>query len=199
MLIGLGLVVWVAVVGEVSVSLFGVLVAVSGMTIAGSALFRSRGELFWLNLYRGCLYCVFGCMFISKPVESRDAMGLLASALLLVEGAFEIAPSLLLGFANRGARTAVGTYCIVAGLLIWMAWPRAGDWLIHICLAIDLIMTGCSLVVTAITERKDGAFAWYSLMGDIHRLESAAQGESRTSHDATPSPDDGLNRKKIPA
>lgn len=166
-LLGLGMLIWISLIGSIHVSLCGWLIVGSGLIVAGGALFSSQRDLFWLNLFRGCLYGVLGFMIVSKPGPAQDALGLLVSAVLLVEGIFEITPFFVLGFRNRTGRTVLGVYCIVMGVLIWSGWPSSGTRFIELCLAIDMILNGYALVSAGVSRNSTEQLAWYSLIGKI--------------------------------
>lgn len=184
-LLGLGVLVWTGLIGSISVYFCGWIIAASGSIVAGGALFSRQRDLFWLNLFRGCLYGVLGFMIVSKPRSAQDALGLLVSSVLLVEGIFEIAPGALLGFRRRIGRTAIGIYAVVMGAVIWAYWPGSGHRFIELCLAIDMLLNGYALVTVGVAGPASDHLDWYSLLG---RVETAAAPE------ATPSEGSAIHR-----
>ena len=101
----------------------GIMIALSGAIVSCGAFFTRKSEMFWLNLFRGSLYCVIGFMIVSKPSSTQNALGMIVSAVMLVEGIFEVTPFIIFGGRKRMIRTLIGAYAIIAGVAIWATWP----------------------------------------------------------------------------
>lgn len=166
-LFGLGLLSWTVLVGAIYVSICGLLIAASGLIVACGALFGSQRELFWMNMYRGCLFGVVGFMIASKPGPAEGAMGLIVAAVLLVEGILELASFAVLKSRRRIGRILVGAYSFGMGLLIWSSWPESGYQLICLGVAIDMVMNGLGLVSAGVSESSQSSSIWSSLIGNV--------------------------------
>ena len=79
---------------------------------------------------------------------------------------------------------------MVMGMLIWTRWPHSGHWFIYLCLSVDMILNGYSLVSAGVSRTTTGRLAWYSLIGRTDAGSSSGRGGATTPRP----PDDEASR-----
>lgn len=136
-----------------SVFLLGILLIVSGAAqIAQSFLARKWSGLF-LALLAGILYIVVGFFCVAKPIASATGLTLLIAAFLLIGGLFRMLTSAILRFEQWGWVFFNGLITFILGLMIYADWPVSGLWIIGMFVGIDMILSGWSWVILALTAR----------------------------------------------
>ena len=180
---GLVLLGWVIFVGTIPAAMCGVFIAGSG-AVVGCAAFVSRyRETIWLNLFRGTLYIVVGCMVLAKAGPAEMALGLLVAAVLFAESNLELASLVLQRSPPRNVRMLLIPYGYVMGILIWSRWPDSAYPLVCFCIAVDVIMNGLTLVRAGLASRSDDTFFWSTLAGAGFPARSESADSASTPSD----------------
>ncbi|MBA3722699.1 MAG: DUF308 domain-containing protein [Parachlamydiaceae bacterium] len=136
-----------------SIVVLGSLLVISGaVQIAQSFLARKWSGLF-LSLLVGILYIVVGFMCLAKPTQTAMSLTLLIAAFLFIGGLFRMITSALLRFDQWGWVFFNGVITFILGIMIFSEWPISGLWVIGLFIGIDMILSGWSWVLLALTAR----------------------------------------------
>ncbi len=104
----------------------------------------------------GVLYVVLGLFFLRDPGDALLSMTLLLACVLMVGGLFRIIGSVMYHFPHWGWTLGGGIINLVLGIMIWQQWPVSGLWVIGLFVGIDLIFTGWTWVMLALSVKKLG-------------------------------------------
>jgi uncharacterized membrane protein HdeD (DUF308 family) len=107
----------------------------------------------FLSLLLGALYLITGFLCITKPAQAAVSITLWIAALCLIAGLFRMIASLILRFDNWGWVFFNGAVTFILGMLIYSDWPVSGLWVIGTFIGVDLILSGWSWIVMALTAR----------------------------------------------
>jgi uncharacterized membrane protein HdeD (DUF308 family) len=144
---------WSVLTTLVSVVIFGWFLLLGGVLSVVHAFLRRRWGGFFLELFAGILYAVFGLMVVSNPAVSAVALTLLIAVFLMIGGLFRIFTALTVRFHHWIWVLLNGVISLLLGLMIWSQWPVAGLWVIGLFIGIDLIFYGWSLIMLAMAVR----------------------------------------------
>jgi len=114
---------------------------------------RRRWGGFFLELFAGILYGVFGLMVVSNPAVSAVALTLLIAVFLMIGGLFRIFTALTVRFHHWIWVLLNGVISLLLGVMIWSQWPVSGLWVIGLFIGIDLIFYGWSLIMLAMAVK----------------------------------------------
>jgi uncharacterized membrane protein HdeD (DUF308 family) len=140
----------------VSVVFLSSLLIVGGIAQLVGAFWTRDWSGFFISLLMAVLYVVLGVMFLRQPIEAVEAMTLFLACGLMVGGLFRIIGSLMYRFPHWGWTLLGGIINLVLGIMIWQNWPEASLWVIGLFIGIDLIFTGWTWVMLALSVRKLG-------------------------------------------
>ena len=142
---------WIGTIAAVWV--LGALLIVGGVTQFVGAFWARQWSGFFLSLLAGVLYLVVGFLVFFYTEESVAGLTLLLAAFLIVGGIFRIIAALTMKLAGWGWVLAGGILALLLGILIWAEWPEASLWVIGLFVGIEMLFTGWSWVVIALTVR----------------------------------------------
>lgn len=108
---------------------------------------------FFLHLILGLLYGVAGVFIISSPLMNAIALTALLSIVLITMGFVRVIVSLTTRFPYWGWVFFNGVLSMLLGWLIWRQWPVSGLWIIGAFVSIDVIISGWSWIMLALTAR----------------------------------------------
>lgn len=132
----------------------GAIFAVGGIAQVVQA-FRCRG---WrglaLHVAGGILALVLGGLLLFFPLEGVLTLTLFLSAFFIVEGSVKVVSALQhRSFPHWGWVLFSGLLGITIGVLIWLGWPSSAVWALGLLVGIELIFSGWSMVMLAISAR----------------------------------------------
>lgn len=138
----------------VSVTLFGLLLSLSGISeIALGVRLRAEGGM-WFHLLMGTLTAVVGMLVYLNPIENAVVLTMLIALLLFVGGIVKIVGSL----ADRGphwGRFAInGVVSVALAGIIYSQWPNSAIWVIGTFVGCDLLVFGFVLTSLGLAARK---------------------------------------------
>jgi uncharacterized membrane protein HdeD (DUF308 family) len=152
-LLGLLALGWSVLTTLVSVVIFGWFLLLGGVLSVVHAFVQRRWGGFFLELFAGILYAVFGLMVVGNPAVSAVALTLLIAVFLMIGGLFRIITALTVRFHHWIWVLLNGVISLLLGLMIWSQWPVSGLWVIGLFIGIDLIFYGWSLIMLAMAVR----------------------------------------------
>lgn len=109
---------------------------------------------FFLHLLGGILEVIVGILVLRAPVQAILVITLLLAAYLLVGGLFRLTAPLILRFPGAGLIALGGFISVVLGIMVASEWPSSALWFIGICVGVDLIFHGVSLISFALAARR---------------------------------------------
>lgn len=145
---------WSVLTTLVSVVVFGWFLLAGGVLSVFHAFVRRRWGGFFLELFAGILYAVFGLMVVSNPALSAVALTLLIAVFLMIGGIFRIIAALTVRFHHWIWVLLNGAISLLLGLMIWSQWPVSGLWVIGLFIGIDMVFYGFSLIMLALAVRR---------------------------------------------
>lgn len=132
---------------------FGVLLLVGGAAQLVGAFWTRDWSGFLLSLLMGVLYSVLGLFFLRDPGDALLAITLLLACALIIGGLFRIIGSAMYRFPQWGWVLVGGIINVVLGIMIWQQWPVSGLWVIGLFVGIDLIFTGWTWMILALSVK----------------------------------------------
>ncbi len=145
---------WSVLTTLVSVVVFGWFLLLAGILSVLHAFWRRRWGGFFVELFAGILYAVFGLMVVGNPAVSAVALTLLIAVFLMIGGIFRILTALTVRFHHWIWVLLNGVISLLLGLMIWSEWPVSGLWVIGLFIGIDMIFYGWSLIMLAMAVRR---------------------------------------------
>lgn len=136
-----------------SIFLIGVLLAAAGAAELVSSFWAKEWSGFLISLLGGLLYLVVGGIFLFKPIPAAAILTLLIGTLFLVSGIYKIVYSLWTRFQHWGWVFFSGLISTLLGVLILNDWPEASLWVIGLFVGIDLIVSGWTWIIVALSAR----------------------------------------------
>ncbi len=106
-----------------------------------------------LHLLAGMIDLVLGVLFLLHPVDAALTVTLFLAAVFMVGGLFRVGAALVIQQAQWGWTLLSGIITFALGVLLWTKWPVSGLWFIGLCVAIDLIFRGWTLLLLGLAVR----------------------------------------------
>lgn len=153
--LGVVAIVMPAVAGTAVVWVIGGLLVATGVIECFQAV---KSSVSWMHklfsLVLGVITAICGIAVLAHPFLGMSVLALVLAVFFFVEGVWKI----LASFSYRAASGwlamfASGFLALILALLIWQQWPLSGLWAVGILVGVDLLMTGVSMLVLALTIR----------------------------------------------
>lgn len=138
-----------------SVIFLGVLIFIGGvvMLIDSFKSWWGRWGGFLLHLIISLLYLAVGAMLVQNPISGSISLTLLLGVFYLVIGVFRIIYSLSFLLPQWGLNLLSGIISLILGILILASWPASSLFIIGLFVGIDLLVSGFTYVIVALTVR----------------------------------------------
>jgi uncharacterized membrane protein HdeD (DUF308 family) len=140
-----------------SVTVFGVLLLISGATEVIHAVMVRNLKGFALHLLAAALYLLVGLFMLEDPIQAAVVLTLVLAASFIVAGVLRIIFTLAVRFCGWPWVLVNGLVDLILGIMIWNRWPESSLWVIGLFVGIDLLLHGWSWVVLALTVRSHAA------------------------------------------
>ena len=137
-----------------------VIVIGSILLVTGIVQFlRGLGEESWssklLGMVLGVITAICGLAVLAHPLFGLTMLTLVLAIFFVIEGIWKI----VISFSYRPApgwtaMLASGILGFLLGFIIWRQWPLSGMWAVGILIGVDLLVTGISTVVLAMTIKR---------------------------------------------
>jgi uncharacterized membrane protein HdeD (DUF308 family) len=138
----------------VTVTLFGVIMLIGGVSQIVGAFWAGKWSGFLLQVLIGILYAVVGFFVMDTPERSAIALTLIMAIFLIVSGIVRIVVSLLERFPGWGWVLLNGAVALLLGLLIRREWPLSGLVVIGLYVGIEMVFNGWYWVMLGIGLKK---------------------------------------------
>lgn len=139
-----------------TVVIFGIATLVAGVVIALSAIWAGS---FWgavLRLAGGILFLVAGFYLIVRPLGGAAALTIGIALFLIIAGIVQIVTSSVEHGHGWGWGVASGVLGVILGIFLWVGWPLTAYVAIGVFVGIEILFSGVSLMVSALTARTYG-------------------------------------------
>jgi uncharacterized membrane protein HdeD (DUF308 family) len=136
-----------------TVLVFGLLLLLGAILQMVTAVWGRSWKGFFLHLLAGALYLIAGVFMIQNPLEAAIGLTFLIAVCLLVAGALRIVLSVIERFDGWGWALLNGIVSLLLGAGIWRQWPLSGLWVIGLFVGIEMVFSGVSWVMLALTVR----------------------------------------------
>lgn len=146
--IALGIIAVVAasLVTMATVFTFGVLILLGGVLQCIHAI-GARGQRDYLpGLVAGVAFSILGLLLVINPFAAATAITLVLALFFVVGGVLHLSWAARWSGSVRRWLTLSGAIALLLGLLVLIAWPDSGLWLIGLFVGIELILTGTALL-----------------------------------------------------
>jgi len=108
-----------------------------------------------LSMVLGVLTSVCGIAVLAHPLWRLTVLTLVLAIFFVVEGVWKITASFSFRPATGWPAMLVsGLLAVLLGVIIWYQWPISGLWAVGILVGVDLLFTGISMVMLAITVKR---------------------------------------------
>ena len=149
----------IAVVDSVAVSIasmivFGWILLVAGVVQAVQAYRHRTSDHFLLHVVNAVFSFIVGLILLRNSLAALLVVTLLLAAYFIVSGIFRIVAALAVRVHGSGWTLMDGIISLILGILVWIHWPSAALWVIGLFIGINLITTGCSQVMLALSLRR---------------------------------------------
>src|SRR5262249_24566461 len=132
-----------------SAFVFGWLLALAGMMqIAHAFQIRDRSR-FFVSLLDGIFRGTLGTLLMMYPGSSTLALTLVLSFYFIASGLYRMLIALSIHYPSWGWAVASGAVAVVLGMMLAIGWPTTALWFIGFAIGIDLIVSGCALLMLA--------------------------------------------------
>jgi uncharacterized membrane protein HdeD (DUF308 family) len=155
-LILLGLVALSSTVGVTlaSVLVFGALIFLGGLIEFIHAFWSRRLGDFFLALLAGILGMVIGGLMFVNPGLSALSLTLILGIYFIADGIFRTVIALVYRPVHYGWLIFNGLITLLLGIMVIAQWPYSGLWVIGLFIGIDLIVSGWTLIATAMLAKR---------------------------------------------
>ncbi|ABA20723.1 conserved hypothetical protein [Trichormus variabilis ATCC 29413] len=137
-------------------SLIGWITLISGVVMIVESFPSKPVRGFWLNLIVGIFYTIAGIYILLNLKFALLALTLAFGILFVVEGIFTI----IMAFTHRAGHRMSwlvalnGVVTLILGIMVLNRWPFSAIWLMGLYVGISLLMSGISLLASALTARR---------------------------------------------
>lgn len=132
--------------------LLGWLLVIGGVAQAVHALAARKSAAFFLTLLSAVLYLGVGVLLLAYPLQGILTLTLVLGTFFMIEGIFKIMLALRLRSTPNWYWLLIsGIVALLLGAIIWAWWPGDAPWVIGLLVGIDMIFSGWSMVMIALS------------------------------------------------
>ncbi len=136
------------------VLVLGAILLIGGIATIIGAFWAGRWSAFLLQLLVGILYVMAGLAIRDSPLEAKGFLTLFIAAFFILVGTFRVVVSLVERFPQWGWALLNGVVTLIAGIIIYDAFPSSALWVIGLLVGIELILNGWTWVMLAMSIRQ---------------------------------------------
>jgi uncharacterized membrane protein HdeD (DUF308 family) len=136
-----------------TVTIFGTFLLLAGVMHLVNAITGRNWRGFFVHLLIGVLYAVAGIVMLNHPLGAAAGLTLMIAAIFMAGGILRIIVSLVERFYAWPLVLLGGFVSLFLGVFIWRHLPEASLLVIGLFVGIELVFSGCSWVMLALTVR----------------------------------------------
>jgi uncharacterized membrane protein HdeD (DUF308 family) len=136
-----------------TVELFGILLLMSGVVEIASGIWARRWAGFFPRLLCGLLYLFLGVVLLDRPLLAATGYTLVMAVFFVASGLFRVVLAVGQRFSGWAWVALNGAITLLLGVLIWRDMPESALWVIGTFVGIDLVFSGLSWVMVALSAR----------------------------------------------
>ena len=129
------------------VIVLGAILIISGVVTIIGSFWAGKWSAFLLQLLVGILYVMAGFAIRHSALESTALLTLLIAAFFIVVGVFRIVVSLVERFPQWGWALLNGVITLLAGMIIYDAYPSSAMWVIGLLVGLEMIFNGWTWIM----------------------------------------------------
>lgn len=136
--------------------LLAIILLVAGITHIVHSFNCHKTKGLALRLMAGALYSLVGILLMAFPLHGALTLTLLLAVMFAIVGAFKIALAIeLRPFPSWEWLMISGLVAAVLSAVIWIGLPGTATWAIGLLVGIELLLSGWSMIVFALSVRND--------------------------------------------
>jgi uncharacterized membrane protein HdeD (DUF308 family) len=120
--------------------------------ILGAVWIGRLGGVF-LHMTSGALLTLLGALFMREPVDAGLALAMLLAGYLVIGAILRVTAAATYQYTGWGWGMVSGSLELVLGMIIWLAWPAGGLWMLGLFVGISLIFRGLSWIGLGLAVR----------------------------------------------
>ncbi len=136
------------------VLVLGILLIIGGVATIIGAFWAGRWSAFLLQLLVGILYVMAGLAIRDSPLEATGFLTLFIAAFFILVGTFRVVVSLVERFPQWGWALLNGVITLIAGVIIYDAFPSSAMWVIGLLVGLEMIFNGWTWIMLALSIRQ---------------------------------------------
>jgi uncharacterized membrane protein HdeD (DUF308 family) len=136
-----------------TVAIFGTFLLIAGVMHLVNAISGRNWRGFFVHLLIAVLYGVGGMVMLNHPVGAAAGLTLMMAVVFMAGGILRIIVSLVERFHTWPLVLLNGFVSLFLGVFIWRHFPESSLLIIGLFVGIDLVFSGCSWVMLALTVR----------------------------------------------
>jgi uncharacterized membrane protein HdeD (DUF308 family) len=136
-----------------TIAMFGTFLLAGGILHLVNAISGRSWRGFFIHLLIAVLYVVVGMVMLNHPLSAAAGVTLMMAAIFMASGILRIVISLLERFHTWPLVLINGFVSLFLGIFIWRHFPESSLWVIGLFVGIDLLFSGWSWVMLALTVR----------------------------------------------
>ncbi len=155
-ILGIGAMILPVVASAFFTLIIGWIAIMSGVVMIVQSFQSKPVRGFWLNLIVGIFYVIAGIYILFNLGAAILALTFAFGILFVAEGIFTI----IMGFTNKAGHRMSwlvvlnGVITLILGIMVLNSFPFSALWLIGLYVGISLLMSGISLLASALAVRK---------------------------------------------
>jgi uncharacterized membrane protein HdeD (DUF308 family) len=135
------------------VLIWGWFLVARGVLESAGAFFARKRNSFLLHLLTGILALVVGVLVITHPEKAEKFVTLLIAVFFLFGGLSQIIGAVFLRSDGWLFMLIAGIIGVAVGIAIWRGYPDNSDFILGLCIGIDLIARGGTWIGLALTVK----------------------------------------------
>lgn len=126
----------------------------SGLLQGLHAFSRHPHQTFPFDVVDSTVYVVAGFLIVSDPIAGSMELTLLISGILMVKGIVKVVMASGRAISDRLPAISSGVVALILGIILWLTWPSAGLVILGSFVALEIAVTGWSLILRGFFEKR---------------------------------------------
>lgn len=141
-------------VSVISILVFAWILIIAGVVEVVHALRHRHSHHLLLHWLNAVFALVIGVVLLRNSLAGLLVITLMLAVYFIVVGIFRIIAGATMKTPGAGWTLFDGIISLVLGLMVWAQWPVAALWIIGLFIGINLVITGSTQLMLAMTLRR---------------------------------------------